>query len=53
MLYEEVKRLLSLMFDPVPFFVLIEGSATDTVIIRLPAKAREIVLGAIQVHCLR
>lgn len=47
MFYEEVARLLSLFFNPLPFFAVVEDPATNTATIRLPAEAREIVLGAI------
>lgn len=50
MLYEEVKRLLSLFFNPLPYFAVIEDPVTNQVVIRMPDYAWVIVDNAIRLH---
>lgn len=50
MLYEEVGRLLSLFFDPLPYYAVIEDPETGSVEIRMPAYAWAIVGDAVRLH---
>jgi hypothetical protein len=39
MFYEEVKRLLSLMFNPLPYFTVTEDPVTHKAVVRMPEYA--------------
>ncbi len=50
MLCEEVKRLLSLFFNPLPYFMVVEDPVTKKAVIRMPDYAWAVVGDALRIH---
>lgn len=50
MFYEEVARLLSLFFNPLPFFMVVEDPVTHKAVVRMPEYAWAIAGDAIRLH---